>query len=122
MPEVDFVMSYPCYFLLTANGNPETIMVGSDRCVCLFTDRHDVELFYKDKYGDNFAHREIEVMAFTGKQGLIETLQGMQDDLLANNMRHISVDFCPGKQIGYVEIDEFVRELEKQQDPADQIE
>jgi len=122
MPEADFPMTYPCYLLLTAKGNAETIIVDGHLCLCLFLDRHDVELFYKDKYGDNFDQRQIDGMAFTGKYGLIETLQGLNDDLVANNIRHISIDFCPGKQILYVSIDEFIKEIEKQEDPTDQVE
>lgn len=39
MPNVDFEMTYPCYFLHNAAGNPEVVQVDGNTCLCLFTDQ-----------------------------------------------------------------------------------
>jgi len=37
MPDAEFRMTYPCYFPLTKEGNPELVHIDDALCVCLFT-------------------------------------------------------------------------------------
>lgn len=116
MPEVDFLMTYPCYFLLTEKENPESVVIDGERCICLFTDIHLVEPFYKDKHGDNFATRQIQTWTMTERIGLLKTLKDWQPELAPQNVTHVAIDATPGKQTSYVTIAELIEDLENRTD------
>ena len=114
MPNVEFAMTYPCYFLLTGSGNPESIISEGDRCLCLFTDRDLAESFYKEKYGDNFASPAVDVIAFHSAEALVNTLENWTSQLNAQGVRHLAIDATPGRAVGRAVIREFVMEIECQ--------
>jgi len=114
MPDIDFVMTYPCYFLLTEGGNPESVTSEGDRCVCLFTDRDLVESFYKEKYGDNFRSRAINVLTFESKEALINTLCAWEPQLSAQDVSCVAIDATPGRLVGRVLIRDFLDEIKRQ--------
>ena len=113
MPDIDFVMTYPCYFLLTQAGNPEALLVDGNKCVCLFTDRDLVESFYKDKYGDDFVSRTIEAFTCNCKDALLNTLREWEQQLAARGVSWLALDATPRKMVGTVRIHEFVEEIER---------
>src|SRR5689334_21843353 len=112
MPDVDFVMPYPCYFLLDKLSNPEFVIVGELRCLCLFTDKDLVERFYKEKYGANFATREISAATMPTAAILIETMKKWQEQLALEGCMHVAIDPGGGKQVMYVTIVELLDHLE----------
>jgi hypothetical protein len=116
MPEVDFAMTYPCHFLMNGQGNPESVVIDGESCICLFTDRDLVERFYKDKYGDNFATRAIEVLTMPERLALIQTLRDWQPQLTPQGCIHVAIDTSPGKTAAYVTFAELLKELEKHAD------
>jgi hypothetical protein len=116
MPEVDFAMTYPCHFLLTEQGNPESVVIDGEKCICLFTDRDLVERFYKDKYGDMFATRTIEVLTLPERLALIQTIRDWQTQLAPQGCSHVAIDTSPGKVAAYVTFAELLKDLEKQTD------
>jgi hypothetical protein len=113
MPDIDFAMTYPCYLLLTASGNPESIVVDGRTCVCLFTDEDLVKGFYRGKYGPSASDREFEVDAFLEYDGLIGTIREWEKEFADQGVFHIAIDPTPGKMTAYVEIQEFIAKLEK---------
>jgi hypothetical protein len=116
MPDVDFAMTYPCYFLLTGAGNPESVTFEGDRCICMFTDRDLVESFYKGTYGDNFTSRTIEVLTCDCKEALINTLCSWKPQLTAQDVFYLAIDATPGRLVGRVLIREFVHEIEREKE------
>jgi hypothetical protein len=114
MPDVDFAMSYPCHFLLTASGNPESITSDGHRCICLFTDRDLVESFYRDKYGGDVVSRTIEVFTCDDREALLGTLREWAPPLADQGVFHLAIDVSPGKMVGRVPITEFIDEIARQ--------
>lgn len=111
MPDIDFVMTYPCYFLLTAEGNLTTIIIDSNTCLCLFTDNDILKTFYREKFGSSTEDREISVVECLGYDGLIETLKEHEAELALHNVFHLAIDPTLGKMVGYVLIREFIEQL-----------
>lgn len=114
MPEIDFVMTYPCYLLLTERENPETIIVDNEGCLCLFTDIHLVEQFYKGKYGDNFETRQIQTCTIPDRVALTKILRESQSELASQGCNSIAIDATPNRMVGYVAMDEFIAEITKE--------
>ena len=112
MREPKFAMTYPCYFLLTEEGNPESLVSEGDRCICLFTDRDLAESWYKAKYGDNFAIQRIQVIVCRSEEPLINNLREWQKKLSAQKVFHLAIDATPRKLVARVLISEFIKEIE----------
>ncbi len=115
VPDVDFVMTYPCYLLLRSNAHPGSVVSRGDHCICLFTDRDLVETFYKGAYGDNSAGRSIEVITMPDKPGLLEMLHSVESELADQGFSHLALDATPGKRIACVLIREFIEHLDGQE-------
>jgi len=113
MSEIDFAMTYPCYFLLTKRGNPETVISEGVRCVCLFTDSDLIEPFYKDKYGNAIEAVEIEVMPIENRESLLTMLREIEIELAEQNVYFLAIDVTPNKMVGRVLIRKFIEDLEK---------
>lgn len=111
MLDIDFVMTYPCYFLLTEKMNPESVIIRDDLCVCLFTDYDLVESFYKEKYGKHFVIRKIQVIEVKNQPGLVDFLTEKQPELAQENVLYLAIDTSPGKMVGRVLISEFIVDL-----------
>ncbi len=116
MPDVDFAMSYPCFFLLTERGNPESVISDGDHCICLFTDRDNGEKFYKGHYGDNFVTRTVEVIEMPNRLRLLARLRELEPQLAVQNVCHVAIDPTPGKFIARVTFAELMGHLDKQTD------
>lgn len=115
MPEVDFVMTYPCYFLHNASGNPEVVTIDGNACLCLFTDQDLVERFYKHHYGTNYVTRTIETSRVDTQPNLIALLKAWKAEYGEQGCRHIAIDATPNRQVGYVEFGELIAELVRQE-------
>ena len=102
MPDVDFAMAYPCYFLLTETGNPEHVTSDGNRVNCILTDRDLAESFYKDKYGDNFTSRAINVDRCDSKEALINTLRDWEPQLADQHVFYLAVNATPGRLVARV--------------------
>ena len=108
MPEIDFAMTYPCYFLLKQNGEPDWIVSESGCCICLFTDWHLAETFYKDRYGVDLATRPTAVMIFENQKNLTTTLAQSERQLAETGLRHLAIDATPKKPVATSLIRDFI--------------
>ena len=110
MPDIDFVMTYPCFFLLNENGNPESVIIDGLYCLCLFTDFDLVESFYKSKYGNHFVTKEIDALRCDDRGKLVSFLREEKSNLAEQNVQHLAIDTTPGKMTMCVDIQEFINE------------
>lgn len=108
MPDVDFVMTFPCYFLQTERGNIESVVVNGDTCICLFTDSDILETWYQEKYSANFIPRTADVVKILNIGELRGTLEEIHPQLVAQDVYHLVIDPTPGKLVGQVTIREFL--------------
>lgn len=115
MPEVDFVMTYPCYFLLTEAGNPEAVVIDGEQCLCLFTDSDLLEPFYKEKYRESIAPRQVRTWTMSNRLELLSTLKDFQTQL-APGVVHVAIDASPRKRTIYVRFNELIKDLEGRDD------
>jgi hypothetical protein len=111
MPEFDFVMTYPCYFLLTKHSNPETVIVDENLCLCLFTDIHLVEQFYHEKYGNDGFTLEIETCTIPDCATLTQILRECQSELAQQGCTSIAIDASRHRMVGYFSLDDFMGEV-----------
>jgi len=111
LPDVDFAMPYPCYFLMTKKRKIEQLVSEGEKCICLFTDHDTLECWYQEKYGANFTTRTVEVVECVAREQLICLLKGIRPQMVANEIEHIAIDPTPGKLVGRVTIDELLNHL-----------
>ena len=45
----DFLLTYPCYFVLRPNGWPDTVRTANGKALCLFTDDDLAERYCRAK-------------------------------------------------------------------------
>jgi hypothetical protein len=111
MPDIDFAMSYPCYFLERDDGGLEDVLIDGKHCLCLFTDDDILKSFYKAKHGVSPLDRTITTIECQDYDQLMACLDGFEEDFAKPNCNFLAIDPTAGKMAGYVEIGEFKREL-----------
>jgi hypothetical protein len=118
MPEDEFKLTYPCYFLYGTDGeslicNP----IANHQCLCLFTSPETVQRFQQAKnlymHGPEHVDLQVPVYVIEDYEMLIGGLKHSEADLAKSGIRHISIDPVPGQPTMYVEIREFISELLK---------
>jgi hypothetical protein len=105
-PQDDFAMTYPCFLLLTASGNAEGVVMDGVPCVCLFTDQDLTERFYKERYGEAFVTREVEVMRCDGAREVTELLSRVEQTTT------LAIDPRLGRAL-VTTIEDFVKEISR---------
>jgi len=73
MPDSDFVMMNPAFFLVNEHEAPDIVEIDGQLCVCFFTDVDLVQTFYRDKYGKGHEHAQLIVMK--SRPELLQTLK-----------------------------------------------
>ena len=112
MLEGSFVMTYPCFFLLTKEGNPELVDIDDAHCVCLFTDRHLVEEFHRHKYGTGGWH-SLETFSIKDHGELLHVLQDWEPEFAKEGVTFIAIDVSPGKAPMYTTFPALIAEVAK---------
>ena len=108
MPDVEFEMTYPCFFIMRENGTPETVHSEGDHCICLFTDRDLGESFFRGTYGDEFVTKTVNVLGMANQNDLVEYLTRVQSQ---SEIDHVAIDASPGKLVGRATISGLIEEL-----------
>ncbi len=106
-----FTMPYPCFLLASDSGTPQLIEVDGHVCLCLFTSRRNVEAFYRGNQGIQADTSKIKICAAKNRDELIKLLTELQPQLVGQDCKHVAFDAVPGSPIGYVLLDELLREL-----------
>ena len=73
MPVIDFLMTFPCYIPLRANGRPHTFNAEGDDAVAVFTDEDLLNRFFEQS---PFGPESLRIRAtIADSQSLSETLR-----------------------------------------------
>lgn len=116
MSDSEFVMTYPCYFPLTKEGNPELVHIDDALCVCLFTDKTLVQAFHNQKHPDDGTGKKrpaARVVAMKSRRELLEFLRHSQADFERAGCGFVAIDVGPGKPLMYCAYAELIAEIEK---------
>jgi hypothetical protein len=117
MPDdIDFVMTYPCYFLYSEDHTSlQCNTVNNHECLCLFTSEIAVQRFQQAKnlhlHGPEHVDLEVAVDPVADYDGLIGRLKSGEADLAKCGIRHLAIDPVPGQLVLYIEIREFIEQL-----------
>src|SRR4051812_16351457 len=97
--DIEFHMTYPCYFLYADQGGLVCSIVDGRDCLCLFTSTPMVQRFQHAKqlllHGPNQVDLEVVVDKCDDYDALIARLKSGETDLATAGVRHIVIDPVP---------------------------
>ena len=108
MSAAELKAAVPCYLLLKDDGTAETVVLGGERCLCVFTDLDLLQAFYRALYGGDFVTRDVGTLKFDGVVMLRAFLSSNEAKLAAQGVRHFAVDPAPNRQFERVPIRAFI--------------
>jgi hypothetical protein len=115
MLDIDFVMTYPCYFLCGDGGGLVCITVDNADCLCLFTDTDVLRNFHQDMQSKQEDYKpfalEVSFVTCHTYGELMERLTCAEADLETSGIHFLAIDPTPGKPILYTAIREFIEQL-----------
>jgi hypothetical protein len=113
--DVEFEMTYPCYFLYAEGGGLQCNTVDGHECLCLFTSAPMVQRFHTammtQHHGPQHGWREVAVDTVNDYDGLIDRLKSGEADMAASGIRHIVIDPSPGYPVMYTSVRDFIEQL-----------
>jgi hypothetical protein len=113
--DVEFRMTYPCYFLCGDRGGLVCITVDFVTCLCMFTDAAKLQAFQEDKLArqqsDIAFPMEIAFAVCRNYDELIERLNTAESELAASGIHHLAINPAPGEPTAYITIREFIEAL-----------
>lgn len=113
MSDTDFVMTYPCFFLLNEHGAPDIVQIDDALCVCLFTDSDTVQGFFQDKYGKTDAGPKVLVMK--SPADLVYMLKQWQAVFEHDGIHCVAFDVGPKKHPMYGRYEDLIAMVEAEQ-------
>jgi hypothetical protein len=118
----DFLLTYPCYFVLRANGSVDTVRTASGKAVCLFTDDDLAERYCRAKRDVMRQQLGMEVNEFTlvgfqHAEGLLTNLHQNAAGFAERGVQFVAIDptaHASGTQSTLlIGLDEFRDSLER---------
>jgi hypothetical protein len=113
-----FLRTYPCYFVVNAEGWPDVIRIGDEKAICLFTDLDVAEAYCKAKrnawrdQGESDV-RDFNIIGFEYAEVLLATLHKNATKYTEHGVHHVAIDPTPGKRSVRLALDEFLADLEQ---------
>jgi hypothetical protein len=119
MPDdVEFRMTYPCYFLCGDRGGLVCITVDFVTCLCMFTDAAKLQAFQQDQLArrqeDIAFPLEVAFAACHNYDELIDRLSIAETELAASGIHHLAINPAPGEPAAYISILEFIEALPRE--------
>jgi hypothetical protein len=115
MSDVDFRMTYPCYFLCGESGGLVCITVDCATCLCLFTNaealRNFQQEYQKQPPSNSPFALEVACAACHNYDELISRLNTAEIELADSDIRHLALNPQPNAPVLYATIREFVERL-----------
>ncbi len=108
MSVVELKPAVPVYLLLKDDGTAETVVLGGDRCLCLFIDLNLLQAFYRSLYGGDFVTRDVGTIKFDGPDELRGFLRKNEMGLAGQGVRHFAVNPAPDRPIDRVPLHAFI--------------
>jgi hypothetical protein len=110
--QLSFVMTYPCFVLLDAKSKAEAVQLADLRCVCVFTDAHAVEEYYRGRHPESGANNAWTLRC-RGPGGLLRLLRGWLPGLETQGVRHVALDPIFGRRTLTGLIADLIKALEE---------
>jgi hypothetical protein len=115
--EIEFQMTYPCYFLCGDRGGLVCIAVDSVTCLCLFTQLGKLHTFQKAQAGaspDLAFPLEVAFATCDNAEELISRLKAAEIELAASKVSHLAINPAPGEPVPYIAIRDFIAALPRE--------
>jgi hypothetical protein len=113
--EVEFQMTYPCYFLCGDRGGLVCITVDSVTCLCLFTQLGKLQTFQRAQSPgaspDSSSSPKIAFATCDNAAELINRLSAAEIELTASKVSHLAINPAPSEPIAYIAIRDFIAAL-----------
>lgn len=114
MPEIDFVMSYPCFFL--QGSDPSRIKTGlfeGETVIPMFTDRDLALSYFEQIERPVTGSSELTMSRIDSEEQLMGFLFEFKDGWAEQGIHDLVIDVTKGKMCFAVAVEEFIRELKK---------
>jgi len=113
--EVEFQMTYPCYFLCGDRGGLVCIAVDAVTCLCLFTQLGKLQVFQKAQSASasagSAAPTKVAFATCDNAQQLISRLQAAERELAASKVSHLAINPAPDEPVPFIAIRDFIAAL-----------
>lgn len=113
--DVEFRMTYPCYFLCGDRGGLVCITVDSVTCLCLFTQLGRLHTFQKGQSAGaplaSASQSDVTFATCDNAEELIDRLKSAEVELAASKVSHIAINPAPGEPIAFISIHDFIAAL-----------
>ena len=93
----DFLLTYPCYFVLRPNGWPDTVRTANGKALCLFTDDDLAERYCRAKRdailargGDKVS--EFQLVGFEYAEALLANLHQNAAGFAERGIQCVAID------------------------------
>ena len=96
------------FLLMKDDGAAETVVLGDEKCLCVFTDDVLITPFYVGRYGPHYGQRDVPTRWFDGVDALREFLRGNEENLAGQGVRHLAMNPAPLKNVDRVPIRAFI--------------
>jgi hypothetical protein len=94
--DIEFEMTYPCYFLCGERGGLVCITVDFVTCLCLFTDPKKLKTFQEEQvrsHPDDIAFPlEIAFAACHTRDELVDRLDAAETELASAGVHHVAIN------------------------------
>jgi hypothetical protein len=116
--DIEFQMTYPCYFLCGDRGGLVCITVNFVTCLCLFTQLGKLQTFHRAQSAAASSEPAFPLkVAFAtcdNADELINRLTAAEIELSASKVTHLAINPAPGEPVPYITIREFVAALPRE--------
>jgi len=116
--EVEFQMTYPCYFLCGDRGGLVCITVNFVTCLCLFTELAKLHAFQQSQPTnappDLAFPLEVAFATCHNASELIDRLNAAEKELAASKVDHLAINPSPGEPVPYISIRAFIEALPRE--------
>jgi hypothetical protein len=113
--EVEFQMTYPCYFLCGDRGGLVCITVNAVTCLCLFTQLGKLHAFQQaqstNASSDVASPREVAFATCDNAEQLVDRLKAAEIELAASKVGHLAINPTSGEPVAYISIRDFIAAL-----------
>lgn len=93
----DFLVTYPCYFVLRPSGSLDTVRTANGKALCLFTDDDLAERYCRAKWDAMRARggpdvQSFELVGFEHAEGLLAALHQNAAALGGSDIDYVAID------------------------------
>jgi hypothetical protein len=121
MADTEFVLTYPCFFLLSQRGQFTTVLVEERRSVALFTDEGLVRRFCQLQAEHGPDSTSLDVIKCIMEQGLVGILIENETAWAQHQILHLAIDPTKKGLRGFVQIRKCIEQLSASSTPHSRL-